>query len=395
MRKTEKILSVVTAIGILLSGCGSSSETSVKTGTDSTAGKAAPVELTAGSAVYTDKHPLSEAQLGDNRTWINDDPEYAQLISTLKLDNRNNDGMIGVYLVATDDDILYFFASDEYERDGSTKLNEYSTFEIASNTKTFTATAIFQLIERGQLSLDDKLGKFFPDYENGKDITIYQMLHMRSGIYDDVNEPSEFFGTDDRAELNKLLKRLWMDEMDDEEYLGYIYKAPLKSEPGTTFSYSNTTYALLAMIIEQVTGMSYKDYVQKNIFDVCGMEHTSSMGVGDVTTVPTEQGANYDEYADMLVDGYTVAPNHDRGVGDIHSCAADMLAFDRALKNGKLVNEDSLAEMFRIENGYSCGIMEFSMNKYGHTGGLPNYFSDNFFIDTKVGNVYIIKLTHT
>ncbi len=347
---------------------------------------APPVELSPGSAVFTDKHPLSEIDLSEERVWINESDEYSELINLLGLNKKKSNIIKGVYLTATDDDILYFFANDEYEVDGKTKIGPYSTFELASTTKTFTATAVFQLIERGLLSLDDTLIKFFPDYEKGKDISIYHLLHMQAGIYDHINESDLFFGTRD----HDYLRKLWFDGLTDDDFLQALYKADLKYVPGSTHSYSNSEYHLLAMVIEKVTGMSYAEYIQKNIFDVCGMEHSTSMKTGDLTTVTSAVGP----IAEITDNGYSVSPNTDRGDGDIHSCAADLLAFDRALKNGRLINEDSLAEMFNIEMGYGCGIMQVSPNLYEHSGNNPGYKSVNQFLETGKENVYIIKLIH-
>jgi CubicO group peptidase (beta-lactamase class C family) len=292
----------------------------------------------------------------------------------------------GVYLVACDDDILYFHANDEFEVDGKTKINPYTTYEIASTTKTFTATAVLQLIERGKLSLDDTIDKFFPDFENGKKITIYHLLHMQSGLYDHINDCDKFFKNDDKEFLLGIL----FDKVSDEEFIEALNKSDLQFEPGTMFNYCNTSYHVLALIIEQVSGMRYDEYIQKNIFDVCGMEHSSSMKIGDVTSTTNAEGTR----AKLTDHGYSVSPVTDRGDGDIHTCAADLLAFDRALKNGKLINEDSLAEMFNMDKSYGCGMMQFSPKLFHHSGNNPGFKSVNEFLDSDFGNVYIIKFTH-
>lgn len=386
---TSKKLAAVLAAAVMMTapGCSGSGKNTPAADADSTAAdSAAPVELSPGSAVFTDKHPLSEIDLSTERSWTNTDPECAELVSAMGLDTKKNNVINGVYLVATDDDILYFFANDEYEVDGTTKIGPYSTFEIASTTKTFTATAVFQLIERGQISLDDTLDKFFPYYEKGKDITIYHLLHMQAGIYDHINESEKFF---DNTDPDFLIK-IWFDELTDDDFLQALYKADLKFEPGSSQSYSNTCYHLLAMIVEQVSGMSYADYLQKNIFDVCGMQHSTSMKTGDLTTVTSAVGGR----AEITDNGYSVCPNIDRGDGDIHTCAADLLAFDRALKNGRLINETSLAEMFNMDMGYGCGMMQESPKVYSHGGNNPGYKSVNQFVETDSGSVYVIKLTH-
>ncbi|MCR5166218.1 MAG: beta-lactamase family protein [Oscillospiraceae bacterium] len=391
--KRDKYIALLAAVSVALSGCQSAdapvttTEMSETVSTTSAAPETSEnTEISESNAAPIKKHDLSDIELGEERVWINKAQEYEDIISKLGLDKKKQNIIKGVYLAATDDDILYFYAYDEYEIDGKTKLGAYSTFEIASATKTFTATAVLQLIERGELSLDDTLGKFFPDYEKGRDITIYQLLHMQAGIYDHINEPEYFYGRGDM----ETVKKVFFDKLSDEDFLQALYSADLKYEPGTKQSYCNTAYHLLAMIIEQVTGMSYADYIQKNIFDVCGMEHSSSMKIGDLTTVTSAEG----KISEITDNGYSVSPNTDRGDGDIHTCAADLLAFDRELKNGRLINEKSLAEMFNMDMGYGCGMMQISPKIYGHDGNNPGYKTVNQFIETDSGNIYIIKLTH-
>ena len=167
----------------------------------------------------------------------------------------------------------------------------------------------------------------------------------------------------------------------------------LEFEPGTKYMYSNAGYSLLAMIIEKTTGGSYAEYVQKNIFDVCGMEHTSSMKTGDVTSipefVPNPEAPDEDPY-DIVDTLYMQLIKPQRGVGDIHSCAADMLAFDRALTSGKLISESSLAEMFDTDMGYGCGWVNFGRYKdmYYHGGETWVYKGYNMYCKTeKYGNI--------
>jgi CubicO group peptidase (beta-lactamase class C family) len=155
------------------------------------------------------------------------------------------------------------------------------------------------------------------------------------------------------------------------------------------------------MIIEKLTGKSYAEYVQKNIFDVCGMEHSSSMTTGDVTSIPefvpdgTSPFTDPYEVVDTL---YMQLIKPERGVGDIHSCAADLLLFDRALIGGKLINEDSLAEMFHMDKGYGCGWVPAGRyaDIFYHGGETYVYKAYNLYAKTeKYGNIYLIQLHPT
>lgn len=282
------------------------------------------------------------------------------------------------------------------ETDSTTKVNAYTTYEIGSLTKAFTATAVFQLIEQGKLSLDDTLNKFFPEFEKGKDITVYQLLHMQSGLRREFAYPD---GNDVDIDM-EIFKKYYKDGYTDDELLDMLFAADLEYEIGTKFSYSNVNYTLLAMIIEQITGDSYSEYITKNIFEPCGMEHSSSMAFGDVTSVPEKPPEGYYPFDvnEVTDNGYDLGARSFRGCGDIHSCAADMLAFDRALTGGKLINEDSLAEMFKMDMGYGCGwgLTGKYENAYYHEGGTPSFHTGNLLCKSReYGNVYLIQLHST
>ena len=160
--------------------------------------------------------------------------------------------------------------------------------------------AVFQLIEAGQISLDDPVSRFFPEYETGKGITIRHLLHMQSGIPDYVNDPDGFWVGIGKDGMDEFLLRSYRDEVTDEEFLENLYAAPLDFEPGTQQEYSNTNYHILAMITEQVSGMRLCDYLQEHIFDPCGMEHTTAMVAGNETSVPV---AFWDLLSIGMVDG--------------------------------------------------------------------------------------------
>ena len=326
-----------------------------------------------------------------DNSWSTDDDELKKLAEILKSESENLRSKGGVVLLASDEKVIFIGGSDRTETDGKTKRNAYTTYEIGSVTKTFTATAVLQLCERGKLSLDDKLGSYIPEYEKGKDLTLRQIIHMKSGIQ------REFFSVEEQMDY-ELFKKYYNDGFSDEELIKALNTHELEFEPGTQSLYSNTGYTLLAMVIEKVTGEKYCDYIKKNIFDVCGMEHSSSMALGDVTSVPEEPPFGYYSFDinGVFPDGYFMCPISGRGAGDIHSCAADMAAFDNALLSGKLINADSMAEMFSLDMGYGCGWQEIAgyENCYGHVGATGSYYTLNMVIKTEeYGNLYLIELS--
>lgn len=334
-----------------------------------------------------------------DNTWFSEDEDLKPLVNILKRECSKSPEIKGSYILATDDRIIFIGGINSTDVNGK-KVDAYTTYEIGSLTKAFTAVAIFQLCEKGEISLEDTLEKFFPEFEYGSDITIYQLLHMQSGLRKDFVSDETFLDEKGERDIEEF-RRYYYDGFTDEELLEMLFDDEPEFIPGTVFSYSNTGYTLLAMIIEKTTGKSYAEYVKENIFDKCGMEHTSSMTLGDVTSVPEyipDNDAPIEDPYEIVDTLYMQLIKPERGVGDIHSCAADMLSFDRALINGKLINEESLDEMFNIDMGYGCGWVQFMRydNVFYHGGETYVYKGYNMFCRTeKYGNLYLIQLHPT
>ena len=346
------------------------------------------VLLTTGSA-----DTLQELREDPENFRANPDPKYEEIITRIEKTSHNN-SYHGTVLITTDDGVILFGGPKAVTTEGN-PVDMYTTYNIGSCSKTFTAAAVFQLIEAGRMTLDDPVACFFPEYEAGKEITVRHLLHMQSGIIDYVNAPEEFWVSIGKDEVDEFMLRSFRDEVTDEEFLKNLYAAPLEFEPGTEQRYSNTNYHLLGMIVEQVSGMKLCDYLQEFVFDPCGMEHTTAMIVGNETSVPTA-------FADLLAygmvdeNGYTMAPDFERGAGGVHTCPADLLAFDKALLSGQLVSESSLGEMTHFEMGYGCGLYPYTKNAFGHSGRDGTYTSENVVIDSgKFGRVYFIAFTPT
>ena len=184
--------------------------------------------------------------------FANPDPKYEKLISRVEGLSHSN-SFHGAVLVATDDEIILFGGPKGKTREGL-PVDMHTTYNIGSCSKTFTAVAVFQLIEEGRISLNDPVSRFFPDYKTGEGITIRQLLHMQSGIPDYVNDPDHFWTKVEKIGMEAYIVRVYREEVSDEEFLESLYGAPLYFEPGTQQSYSNTNYYLLGMIVEQVSG---------------------------------------------------------------------------------------------------------------------------------------------
>jgi len=131
-------------------------------------------------------------------------------------------------------------------------------FEIGSVTKQFTAAAILQLKEQGKLSLDDTLAKYLPGFPHSSEISIRQLLNQTSGLADYFSVSG--FDAHDLGGFEKIVS--------------LIDKEPLKFMPGQSFDYSNTNYIALGRVVEVVSGESYRQYIQRHLFDPAGMSQS-------------------------------------------------------------------------------------------------------------------------
>jgi CubicO group peptidase (beta-lactamase class C family) len=201
-------------------------------------------------------------------------------------------------------------------------------FNLGSINKIFTQVAIGQLVEQGKLSLDDKLGKFLPDYPNhdaAAKVSVRQLLSMTSGIGD-------FFGDKFEATPKDRLRSI-------KDFLPLFASEPLHFEPGSKSEYSNGGYIVLGAIIEKVSRRDYYDYVRENIFKPAGMQNTDCY---EADFMPSNTAEGYTrEGAESVGKGarrnniYT-RPAKGSPAGGGYSTAEDLLKFSIAIQSNKL-----------------------------------------------------------
>jgi CubicO group peptidase (beta-lactamase class C family) len=292
----------------------------------------------------------------------------------------------GVVLVARGDQIVYQKAFGLADRTFSIPNRIDTKFHIASVSKPITAAAVLLLAERGKLSIDDHVSKWVPDFPNGDRITIEEVLTHYSGLADasstpDYNEWSRFPQTP--ASLVAKLAKL-----------------PLQSEPGTHYSYSNSNYHLLALIIEGASGMSYGDFLNQNIFKPLGMNDTAHHASDTAIIVNLAYGYMPKDAADWAKPVYFDWTSK-TGNGSLYTTAADLLKFHRALQHGGLLKPATVAASYGFGNkNRRVGMFWFHHDVGGHRSVYVNGSSQGFkahierFIDDDVAiivlsNVYI------
>lgn len=274
-----------------------------------------------------------------------------------ELQKPDTNNFHGIVLVAKDGKILLNKGYGMSDFDQGIKNTSQTRFPIGSMTKQFTAMAVMQLVEKGLINEQDKLSKYIPDFPNGNDITIYNLLTHTSGL----------------AIYNQLPEFLEMKPKDAENpqnIINLIKNKPLNFKPGTKFEYCNTGYFLLGYIVEKVSGMSYEDYLEKNIFKPLNMNDT---GAGYNGNEKMYNAKGYIGYLDIMPisDELTLRGIH--GAGELYSTVEDLYRWDKALDTEKLVSKKTMDKIFSksvkmSENGkayYGYGWMIYD-GEYGH-----------------------------
>lgn len=287
-------------------------------------------------------------------------------------DEASNKKFQGSVLVADGDDVV--FAKAYGYADAQEKIeNKLTTrFAIASNTKQFTATAIMQLVEQDKISLDETIDKYFPDYKYGSKITIKNLLQMRSGIPDYLNELDLFMIDEDTKNILKEYESYayydkyvedhrWSSEI----ILKNLYLTELLFEPNEEYDYCNTNYYLLGLIIEEVSGMSFEDYLEEYIFNPSKMESSS------VIPLNSDAKGNGSDESGVIV----ANPEFTYAAGAIYSNVFDMFRWSRMLHKGDIITRKSYEELITPVDDYGYGLF-VKDNIVGHSGVIDGFTSN-------------------
>ncbi len=287
---------------------------------------------------------------------------------TLVVHKYTSDSLLnGSILIAQRNKILYS-GSYGYKNIETGELNELTTlFPVASLTKQFTSAAILILQQNKKLSIDDVIGKYMEVSQSMKNIPIKYLMNHTSGIPD-----------------------YWQNNIENDEKLILEFlnsTDTLLFQPNTNQWYCNSGYFLLGKIIENVSGMSYGEFLKKNIFKPAGMEKTF---VNDGTIY--DRAIGYDEQWNK--NDYLMTT----GDGGIISTVNDLFLWDKALFDNKILTRKSkqlMSEPTKLENGdivyYGLGwdINEENNDIVSHTGNLASFGAYNQF-DNSEGYFFVI-----
>ncbi|MBV9302724.1 MAG: beta-lactamase family protein [Acidobacteriaceae bacterium] len=236
-------------------------------------------------------------------------------------------------------------------------------FRIGSITKQFTSMAIMMLQERGQLSVRDRMCKYVAGCPaSWQPITIDQLLTHTSGI-PDFTDFQDY-------------KRIERFPITPEALVNSFKDKPLDFPPGAKFSYSNSGYAVLGLIIEQVSHRSYSVFLKEEIFTPLGMKDS---GYDSNDEIIEHRASGYVRKSGAIRNATYIDMTVPYAAGGLYSTVEDLLRWDQALYTEKLVSQKSLTAMFTPHvaiAGYGWAIeTQFGRKMISHEGGIEGFVS--------------------
>ena len=290
-------------------------------------------------------------------------------------------GFSGAVAIARDGKILRSWVAGMADEQQHRPNKESTRFELASTGKMFTAVAVAQLLEQGKLALTDTVGRFLPDYPNARvrsQVTVAQLLAHTSGL-------GNFLSSTDYAAHRGQLSSL-------ADYVPLFAGDSLAFPPGTAWSYSNSGYIVLGRIIESVSGMTYYDYVEHDVFERAGMHNSGFYSSGGRASDEAIGYFRADTASTQWSDNLSLRERHGSSAGGGYSTLADLVAFMDALTHHRLVSEETLTlfttpktddgPFGRKSKSYGYGFVlrahGDSVIAFGHTGGFPGTLTQAF-----------------
>ncbi|TQN32188.1 D-alanyl-D-alanine carboxypeptidase [Haloactinospora alba] len=258
-----------------------------------------------------------------------------------RLDDLVAAGAVGALAEVRDEHGVWRGTSGVAERDTTQEIPVQGRFRAGSVTKTFLATAILQLVDEGQLRLDDTVEEWLPGaVPNGDGITVRQLLNHTSGLYD-------YRRTLTLPPDPEFLNNRWRTWTANELVGRAVANPPTFEPPGSEYEYSNTGYVLLGQIVEKATGRSYGEEIERRIIQPLRLNGTTMPGESPRMDEPHPHGYVPAEWGGEthLVDFTEMNPSVLGAGGEVISTTKDLNQFVAALLDGRLLSDDQLDEM--------------------------------------------------
>ncbi|MFJ1968108.1 serine hydrolase domain-containing protein [Streptomyces sp. NPDC087903] len=264
---------------------------------------------------------------------------------------------------------------------------------IGSETKTFTVTALLELVDQGKVDLDDTIDQYVDGVPNGDKITLRQLAGMRSGLFN-YSADDDFF---------KALTSDPQRQFTPQELLDYSFKHPVLFPPGKEFYYCNTNLILLGLVVERMSGQSLADYIHDNVLEPTGLNHTVFPD-GAEFPEPHAQGYTDQTASGNVEDTADWNPSWGWAAGAMVSQLQDLRVWARTVATGQLPDGERLispaTQKQRLVTpptpipgaGYGLGI--FNVQGWiGHNGSLPGYESLTIYLPSAQATLVVMLNT--
>lgn len=252
-------------------------------------------------------------------------------------------GFNGTVLVAKGGNIVFEKFKGTGHLGSTDSITNTTPFHIASVSKTITAMAVLKLWQDGKINIDDKLSKYFPSF-NYPGVTIRTLLDHRTGL------PNYLYFMEDLG----WNKSVYIKNQDVYDWL-VNHKAALNvGAADKRFTYCNTNYALLALLVEKVSNISFPEYLQKEFFGPLGMTHSFIFTREDSAKV----NPSYDWRGQMIPLNFLDLVYGDKNV---YSTAEDLLLWDRALRTNLIFTAETLMQAYTPYSNEKPGIRNYGL----------------------------------
>lgn len=296
-----------------------------------------------------------------------------------------DNGPGAAYLISKNGNVIYKKAFGLANLELNVQMKTDNVFKIGSITKQFTAISILILEEKGKLNLNDEITKYIPNYPtNGNKITIHHLLNHTSGIKDYTKV--------------KGLNAISQKDLSPTELIDFSKNEPIDFIPGEKFKYNNSGYVILGHIIEKITGQTYGEFVEEQIFKKLEMKASQ---YASQRKIIKNRASGY-QMSNIYTNRMNFSLTLSYSAGSLMSTVDDLLKWQEAIKNHLLISKKTTEKAFKnytLNNGehtnygYGWHIKSINNNKtFEHGGAIFGFKSMGVYFPNL--DIYVIALSN-
>lgn len=308
---------------------------------------------------------------------LNFPQNWEERIDSIIFNSLEYEELGGTLLISKEDEIVYL-KSFGYADIENKILNDANTiYKIGSISKQMTAAAIFILKEKGLLSINDTITKYFPELnENYNKITIENLLLHNSGIKSFTSLPEWNLG--------------WENKQSAKDVYNSVKDLSFDFEPGEKFKYNNSAYVILALLIEKISKKSFAEFMKEEIFQSLGMNNT--LHGTDTTNIGFRSiGYRINKENNLIEKDYNIELEQFSGTGSIISNVYDLLKWKNAIGKNNIISIDAWNEIYSpniktnfgdsVYYGYGT-VTNFNTepNIKGHNGMIAGFYCAFYYV---------------